>query len=79
MAGATLKIIYRNQRAASTKVFATVQQELGQLGLKVEGVATPRCPSSGRCSAGRLRSRPTADALITKATDATTESEAAAD
>ncbi len=123
MAGATVKIIYRNQQAASNKVFATVQQELSQLGLKVEGVPTPsadfytkylQVPSvaqrgvwdigiaswgadwfgnaalsflgplfSGQPSFPPVGSNfgfynsPTANALIAKATNATTESEAA--
>ncbi|MEO6879613.1 MAG: ABC transporter substrate-binding protein [Mycobacteriaceae bacterium] len=41
MAGATVKILYRNASQGSTKVFATTQQQLTKLGLKVEGVASP--------------------------------------
>jgi peptide/nickel transport system substrate-binding protein len=39
--GATVKILYRNASQGSTKVFQTVQQQLTELGLKVEGVAAP--------------------------------------
>jgi len=39
--GATVKILYRNASQGSTKVFQTVQQQLTELGLKVEGVPAP--------------------------------------
>ena len=39
--GMTIKILYRNKSEGSTKVFQTVQQELSQAGVKVEGVASP--------------------------------------
>jgi peptide/nickel transport system substrate-binding protein len=39
--GASIKIVYRNSSQGSTKVFATTQQALTELGLKVEGVASP--------------------------------------
>ena len=39
--GATVKILYRNASQGSTKVFQSVQQQLTELGLKVEGVAAP--------------------------------------
>ena len=39
--GATIKILYRNASQGSTKVFQTVQQQLTELGLKVEGVPAP--------------------------------------
>jgi peptide/nickel transport system substrate-binding protein len=41
MEGATIKILYRNASQGSTKTFATTQQALTELGLKVEGVASP--------------------------------------
>ena len=41
MAGATVKILYRNSSQGSVKVFSTTQQALTQLGLKVQGVASP--------------------------------------
>ena len=39
--GATIKILYRNASQGSTKAFQTVQQQLTEQGLKVEGVAAP--------------------------------------
>jgi peptide/nickel transport system substrate-binding protein len=39
--GATIKILYRNASQGSTKVFQTVQQQLTEAGLKVEGVPAP--------------------------------------
>jgi peptide/nickel transport system substrate-binding protein len=39
--GATVKILYRSASQGSTKVFQTVQQQLTELGLKVEGVPAP--------------------------------------
>ena len=39
--GATVKILYRNASQGSTKVFQSVQQQLTELGLKVEGVPAP--------------------------------------
>jgi peptide/nickel transport system substrate-binding protein len=39
--GATIKILYRNASQGSTKVFQTVQQQLTEQGLKVEGVPAP--------------------------------------
>jgi len=39
--GATIKILYRNASQGSTKVFQTVQQQLTEQGMKVEGVPAP--------------------------------------
>ena len=40
--GATIKIVYRTTSQGSVKSFQTVQQQLTELGLKVEGVGTPQ-------------------------------------
>jgi peptide/nickel transport system substrate-binding protein len=39
--GATIKILYRNASQGSTKIFQSVQQQLTELGLKVEGIPAP--------------------------------------
>jgi peptide/nickel transport system substrate-binding protein len=39
--GGTIKILYRNASQGSTKVFQSVQQQLTDLGFKVEGVSAP--------------------------------------
>jgi peptide/nickel transport system substrate-binding protein len=39
--GLTLKFLYRNASEASSKTFATIQQDLGKIGVKVEGVPSP--------------------------------------
>lgn len=39
--GFTLKFLYRNASEASSKSFATIQQDLSKIGVKVEGVPSP--------------------------------------
>lgn len=39
--GLTLKFLYRNASEASSKTFATIQQDLSKIGVKVEGVPSP--------------------------------------
>jgi peptide/nickel transport system substrate-binding protein len=39
--GLTLKFLYRNSSEGNRKAFATVQQDLGQVGINVVGVAVP--------------------------------------
>jgi peptide/nickel transport system substrate-binding protein len=39
--GLTLKLLYRNQSEGSSKAFQVIQQDLGKVGIKVEGVASP--------------------------------------
>lgn len=39
--GFTLKLLYRNASEGSSKTFATVQQDLGKIGVTVVGVASP--------------------------------------
>ena len=39
--GLTLKLLYRNASEGSSKTFATVQQDLTKVGVKVEGVPSP--------------------------------------
>jgi len=39
--GLTLKFLYRNASEGSSKTFQTIQQNLAQVGIKVEGVASP--------------------------------------
>ena len=39
--GLTLKLLYRNASEGSSKVFQTVQQQLGAIGIKVVGVPSP--------------------------------------
>ena len=41
-AGGTIKILYRNTSQGSIKVFQSVQQQLTDLGFKVEGIPTPQ-------------------------------------
>lgn len=39
--GVTLKVLYRSSSQGSTKVFETLQQDLSQVGITVQGVASP--------------------------------------
>jgi peptide/nickel transport system substrate-binding protein len=40
--GMTIKVLYRNESEGSTKTFETLQQDLGKVGITVEGVPSPR-------------------------------------
>ncbi len=40
--GMTVKVLYRNESEGSTKTFETLQQDLGKVGITVEGVPSPR-------------------------------------
>ena len=39
--GLTLKVLYRNESEGATKTFQTLQQDLGKVGITVEGVPSP--------------------------------------